>query len=188
VGIFVVMAGIALVILSRHPQEKKVKLNRPLRGVVYAVLGALGQALGLVFSKLGMGTYNALAATQIRLIAAFLAFTLIITLGKKWPQMAAALRDRKALSFIAVGAFLGPFLGVTASLVALQHTAAGIVSSITSISPVLITPFSIAIFKEKVLPKEVLGALISIAELCCSFSKPQAPCRCVPGPNRSPPG
>ena len=28
------MLGIALVVLSRNPQEKKVKLNRPLRGVV----------------------------------------------------------------------------------------------------------------------------------------------------------
>lgn len=161
-GIFLAMFGIAIVILSRNPQEKKIKFNRPIRGIFYAVLGALGQALGLVFSKLGMGTYNAMAATQIRLIAALIAFTVIITLRKKWPEIRQAFGNKEALGFIAIGATLGPFIGVTASLVALQYTAAGIVSSITSISPVLIIPFSILIFKEKVLPKEVLGALISI--------------------------
>jgi drug/metabolite transporter (DMT)-like permease len=168
-GIFVVMLGIALVVLNRNPQEKKVKLNRPLRGVVFAFLGALGQAMGLVFSKLGMGSYNALAATQIRLLAAFAAFTLLITVRRKWPEMARALRDRRAMGCISLGAVLGPFLGVTASLVALQHTAAGIVSSLSSLSPVLIIPLSMLFFKEKVLPKEVLGALISIAGVILLF-------------------
>lgn len=168
-GICLVMLGISLVILSRNPEEKKVKLNRPLRGVLFAALGALGDALGMVFSKLGMGSYNPLAATQIRLLAAFLAFTVIITLRKKWPEMAAAVRDPQALRFIALGAILGPFLGVTAALFALQHTAAGIVSSLTSLSPVLIIPFAILILKEKVLPKEILGALISIGGVFLLF-------------------
>lgn len=69
VGIFLVTLGISLVILGRSPQEKKVRLNRPLKGVIYAALGAVGEALGMVLSKLGMGSYNALAATQIRLLA-----------------------------------------------------------------------------------------------------------------------
>ncbi|HOQ73847.1 MAG TPA: EamA family transporter [Limnochordia bacterium] len=42
-------------------------------------------------------------------------------------------------------------------------------SSLTSLSPVLIIPFSMLIFKEKVLPKEVLGALISIAGVALLF-------------------
>ncbi len=168
-GIFLVMLGISLVILSRNPEERKVKLNRPLRGVLFAVLGALGDALGMVFSKLGMGSYDALAATQIRLLAAFLAFSAIITLRKKWPAMAAAVRDPKALRFIALGAVLGPFLGVAAALFALQHTAAGIVSSLTSLSPVLIIPFAVLILKEKVLPKEIAGALISICGVLLLF-------------------
>ncbi|MDD4834074.1 MAG: EamA family transporter, partial [Lutispora sp.] len=63
----------------------------------------------------------------------------------------------------------GPFIGVTFSLLAVQHTATGIVSSITSIAPVIIIPASIIIFKEKVLPKEILGAFISIAGVILLF-------------------
>src|SRR5690554_5487861 len=168
-GMLTTMFGIALVIVSRNPQEKWVKFNRPLRGIVFALLGAAGQALGLVFSKLGMGDYNPLAATQIRIIAAFISFTVLITLRKKWPEIRAAFKDRKALGSIAVGAVLGPFIGVTLSLAALQHAPSGIVSSLTSLSPILIIPFSVGVFKEKVLPKEILGALISIIGVIILF-------------------
>ncbi len=168
-GMFITMLGICLVILSRNPEEKKVGFNRPVKGLVCASLGALGQASGLVFSKLGMGTYNAFSATQIRLVAAFVGYTIIITAGRKWPEIKASFAHKKAIGQIAIGAVLGPFIGVTLSLIALQYTASGIVSSISSISPVIIIPASIMIFKEKVLSKEILGAFISIAGVVLLF-------------------
>ena len=169
IGMFVTMAGIALVILSRNPEEKKMQFNRPIKGIIYACIGALGQALGLVFSKLGMGSYDAFASTQIRLIAAFVAYTIIITVQKKWPEIKTAFDDKKSINQIALGAVFGPYIGVAFSLIALQYTATGIVSSITNISPVIIIPASIIVFKEKVLPKEVLGAFISIAGIIILF-------------------
>ena len=170
-GMLLTMVGIALVILSRKPSESKkvISLNRPIKGLLFASLGALGQAFGLLFSKYGMGSYNPLAATQIRIIAAVIGYTLLITVGGRWGEIRASFVHKKALVWIAVGAVLGPFIGVTLSLVALQHTATGIVSSITTISPVLIIPFSIIVFKEKVLPKEVFGAIVSIAGVVLLF-------------------
>jgi drug/metabolite transporter (DMT)-like permease len=60
-------------------------------------------------------------------------------------------------------------LGVSFSLLAVQHAATGIVSTITSISPILIIPASIMIFKEKVLPKEIIGALITLVGVALLF-------------------
>ena len=169
-GMLVTMSGISLVVLIKNPRQgQKVKLNRPVKGLVYASVGALGQALGLTFSKFGMGSYNPLAATQIRLIAAVFTFTILITVRKKWREIGSAFRRKKALGQITVGAVLGPFIGVTLSLVALQHAPTGIVSSLTSTSPVLIIPFSILIYKEKILPKEIAGALISILGVILIF-------------------
>ncbi|MEG0772200.1 DMT family transporter, partial [Clostridium sp.] len=68
-GMFVTIGGIAIVIFSRNPDDKKVKLSHPIKGMIYAFIGALGQAFGLVFSKFGMGDYNPFGATQIRIIA-----------------------------------------------------------------------------------------------------------------------
>lgn len=161
-GMLVTISGIALVILSRNSSDKKVKLAHPARGLLFAFIGALGQAFGLVFSKFGMGDYNPFAATQIRIVAAFIGFIAVITIGKRWGEIANAFKDKGAIRNISIGAFFGPFLGVSFSLLAVQHTATGIVSTITSISPILIIPASIMIFKEKVLSKEILGAVISI--------------------------
>lgn len=169
VGMALTMAGISLVILSRNPEGNKVSLNRPVKGIIYASLGAVGQALGLVFGKFGMGTYNPFAATQIRLVAAFVGYTIIITVGKKWTEIKDAFKQKKAIRQIVIGSVFGPFIGVVLLLIALQYTAAGIVSSISSISPVIIIPISIMIFKEKVLPREILGALVSIAGVVLLF-------------------
>lgn len=168
-GMFITIAGIAIVILSRSSGEKKVQFNRPVRGLTFAFLGALGQAFGLVFSKLGMGDYNPFAATQIRVIAAFIGFSIIITLSRKWGDISRAIKHKSGMRDLSIGAFFGPFVGVSLSLMAVQYAPTGVVSTITSISPIIIIPASIAIFKEKVLPKEILGAVISIVGVTLLF-------------------
>lgn len=170
-GMILTMIGISMVILSRKPatEKKKVGFNRPGKGLFFASLGALGQAFGLLLSKYGMGEYNALAATQIRLIAGAIGYTLLVTIRRRWGEIREAFQHRDAIIKIATGAVIGPFIGVTLSLIALQYTATGIVSSITTISPVLIIPFSIFVFKEKVLPKEIIGAFVSIAGVVLLF-------------------
>lgn len=168
-GMLITVIGIALVILSRNAGDKKIKLTHSVKGVTYAFIGALGQAFGLVFSKLGMGSYNPFAATQIRVIAAIVGFAAVITISKNWGKLREAVKDHSAMKYIGMGSFFGPFLGVSFSLMAVQYTATGIVSTITSISPILIIPASIMIFKEKVLPKEILGAVISILGVTLLF-------------------
>lgn len=169
IGMFITIGGIAIVILSRSADEKKVKLAHPAKGLLFAFIGALGQAFGLIFSKFGMGEYNPFAATQIRIIAALVGFCIIITVGRRWKEIIDSFQHKIAIRNISIGAFFGPFLGVSFSLLAVQHTATGIVSTITSLSPILIIPASIMIFKEKVLPKEIFGALISLVGVSFLF-------------------
>ncbi len=168
-GMFITMTGISLVILSKNTTENKVEFNRPIKGIIYASIGALGQALGLIFSKIGVGDYNPMAATQIRIIAAALLMTVIITKNKRWPEIIEAMKNKSAMPALIAGSIFGPFIGVTFSLLAVKYAAVGIVSSITSISPIVIIPASIIIFKEKVTPKEVLGAVISIVGVILLF-------------------
>lgn len=168
-GMLITISGIALVILSRSTDERKIKFSHSVKGLAYAFIGALGQSFGLVFSKLGMGSYNPFAATQIRVISAIIGFAVVITVTKNWGKLRIALNDNSAMKFICLGSFFGPFLGVSFSLIAVQYTATGIVSTITSISPILIIPASILMFKEKVLPKEILGAIMSIIGVMLLF-------------------
>lgn len=148
-GMVLTVSGIALVILTRNPDSNMVGFSYPVKGIIYAFIGALGQAFGLVFSKFGMGSYNPFAATQIRIIAAIIGFTLVITITKKWRSVYLAMIDTEALKYISVGSLFGPFIGVSLGLLAVQHAPTGIVSTITSITPILIIPMSIFILKKK---------------------------------------
>lgn len=168
-GMFIIMVGIGMVILSKNPDEEKVEFNRPIKGLIYATIGALGQALGLIFSKIGIGDYNPLAATQIRIIAATIGLTILITKNKKWPEIKDAIKNKSAMPALVAGSIFGPFVGVSFSLLAVKYTATGIVSSISSVSPIIIIPASIMIFKEKVTPKEILGAVVSIVGVILLF-------------------
>ena len=161
-GMIVTILGISIVILSRNPEGKKIELTHSLKGITYALLGSLGQAIGFIFSKIGMGDYNAFAATQVRIIAGIISFTVLFFVLKKWDDLKVAIKDKETMGKIAIGSIFGPFLGVSLALLSLKYTTAGISSTITSIVPVIIIPFSIIVFKEKVTLKEILGSIITV--------------------------
>lgn len=168
-GMVITIVGIGLVILTKSSDDKRVRFSHPIKGLVYAFIGALGQAFGLVLSKFGMGSYDPFAATQIRIIAAIIGFSIFITVSKNWGKLVAAVRDRDAMRYISVGSIFGPFLGVSLSLLAVQHALTGVVSTITSITPILLIPISIIMFKEKIYLREIFGAIITLLGISLLF-------------------
>ena len=163
------VSGIALVIWSRPKQNKKLELSFPIKGLLFAFFGAMGQAGGLVLSKLGMKDYDPFASTQIRIIAGMIGFTILISILGRWKNVFNAFKNKNAMTGIGIGSFFGPFLGVSFSLVAIKYTNTGIASTLMSIVPVLIILPSVVIFKQKVGSKEIIGALISVVGVSLFF-------------------
>ena len=168
VGMVLVVAGIALVVL-KGGGSGKVAFRHPVRGLLFAFGGALGQAGGLILSKLGLGELDPFVATQVRAVGGLAGFALIAFAGRQWRKVGAAFRDRRAMGRITLGALFGPFLGVSLSLLALRTASAGVVSTLIAIVPVLIIVPSVVIYKEKVTPREVLGALVAVAGVAVIF-------------------
>ena len=174
-GMAVTMCGIVIVILKREKIEengkviKKIKSGYPIAGILLALGGAMGQAAGLVISKKGMGEYDAFSASQIRVLTGVVGFTILFFLMKRWGKVWMALKHHSAMKRITLGAFFGPFLGVSFSLLAVQHTQAGVAATLMAISPVLIILPAIILFKEKVNWKEILGAVITVAGVAMFF-------------------
>ena len=156
-GIVVSVTGIMIAVAG-----KKLKLNVPLQGFLYALGGAMGQAVGLILSKKGMGDYDAVAATQIRAIVGFAAFAILVTIMKRWKRVLFTIRDKKGMKATTIGAIFGPFIGVTLSLYAVQHTSTGIASALMALTPIFIIVPSAIMFKEKITAPQVIGAVISI--------------------------
>lgn len=156
-GIVVSVSGIMIAVAG-----KGLQLNVPLRGFLYALGGAAGQALGLILSKKGMGSYDAVAATQIRAIFGFFAFVFLITFLKRWKRVFRSVNDGTSMRSITVGTIFGPFIGVSLSLYAVQHTETGIASTLMALVPIFIIVPTGFMFKEKITARQVIGAVISI--------------------------
>lgn len=175
IGMIVTLTGISIVILKREKQDEssskkhRITTSYSIKGILLAFGGAIGQGVGLVLSKKGMGNYDAFAASHIRVITGMIGFAVIILVTKRYGKIWKALQHKSAMKRVAVGSIFGPFLGVSFSLLAIQNTQAGIAATIMSIVPVLIIPPAIFLFNEKVNWKEMIGALITVGGVAIFF-------------------
>ncbi|MEA4936400.1 MAG: DMT family transporter [Paludibacter sp.] len=163
-AIIVSISGIVIAIADR-----RLKIRVPLKGLLYAFGGAVGQAVGLILSKKGIGDYDPISATQIRIVFGMVCFIILITIIGRWPKVMEALRDRNGFKSVSIGAFFGPFLGITLSLFAIQNTQTGIASTFMALVPVFIIIPSAIMFKEKITPHHVIGAIVSIIGVSLFF-------------------
>lgn len=169
-GMTLTVSGIFLAILQRGNNNKKFSFKLSTKGMLYAFAGAVGQAGGLILSKMGMSdNYSPFAATQIRIIAGFIGFALLITILKRWTHVFSAIKDTEAMKGIGVGSLFGPFLGVSFSLLAIQYTETGIASTIMAIVPILIIPPAMLLYKQKITLAESIGAIISVIGVSLFF-------------------
>jgi len=168
-GMTLTFAGIAIAILSRSGKGEKLSLKLAPRGILYAFGGAVGQALGLVLSKFGMHDYDPFAATQIRIIAGIIGYTMLVTILARWGSVVKATRNKEGMLLTSLGAFFGPFLGVSFSLVAIKFTEAGIASTIMALVPVFIILPAVILYKQKVTMAETIGAVVSVAGVALFF-------------------
>jgi len=171
IGMILTVTGIAWAVLDRSKSWSSASpgTRPPLSGLALGFGGALGQAGGLILSKIGIGGYNAFAATQIRVLAGITGYSLMFFLLRWWPNVRTGVRDRGALGFAALGAFCGPFLAVSLSLIAIRSTLSGVAASIMALTPVLIIPLVVLLRRERVGIGGVLGALVAVTGVVLLF-------------------
>jgi len=173
VSMLVTIGGIAWVVAektapgadpaSREPRQYRL-------GILLAMGGALGQAVGLLFSRLGLaGGYSAISATLVRVsVSAVVLMILSLFLGKAHAQLL-KMKDKKALLEISAGALTGPALGVVLSLVAIAHAHIGVASTLMSLTPVFLLPVSYFLFRERITARAVVGTMIALSGVVLLF-------------------
>ncbi len=162
-GMALTIAGISWVVLERRKDESGRPIRAPIKGVLLGFGGAAGQALGLVLSKYGMRDYDPFAGTWIRILAGLISFAVIYSIIGWWPRVTAAFKHKSGMAFTGLGAFFGPFLGVSLSLVAVQLTHAGVAATLIGLVPVIILAPAHFIAKEHISPRAIAGALLAVA-------------------------
>ena len=180
-GMIVTLFGIGISVFSKGEEGNSgVKLSLPVKGVIYATIGAFGQGFGIVLSKLGMNAYEAvyscdnalyipLASTQIRAITGVICFMAIILLKGGAKDFMQSLHDRKGVVLTFFGSIFGPFVGVTLSLLAVQHSNTAVASTIMAMVPVIILLPDKYIFKRRVSLLQAVGAVIAVIGVSLFF-------------------
>ena len=170
-GVALLLGGLAWVLLERAQEKHEHPEGSVAAGIGFAMLAALGQSGGYVLSKLALRTgIDPLSATVVRATAATIAiWAWAAATGQAGKAVRAANADRGGALFAAGGAFAGPFLGVTLSLVALEYIPAGVAASITAFFPVLTILIAMRFHHEKPTARLLLGALIAVTGVIVLF-------------------
>jgi drug/metabolite transporter (DMT)-like permease len=184
-GIGLTVAGTAWVILERTPSSESSRQGRWGRGVLYGLLAAVCQAVGLLLSKYAMGHGGLTSeqhmtpqtATFLRLFFASLGMMPLIGLHRlRRRNVHGSMHGSRPKGWLgvgrlyaAIGAVTGPFLGVWLSLIAADRIALGVAQALSSLTPVFILPLSVWVLKERISRRAVLGALAAVGGLFLLF-------------------
>jgi drug/metabolite transporter (DMT)-like permease len=179
-AMIVTLTGIAISVLGRG-EGHKLSLKLPLAGVLFAIGAAICQGVGLVLSKIGMNHYEASLTSDMagwllpfhanffRCIAGTIGFTILMACREGFAPLHKGVRDRKGMIAAVATTIFGPFVGVGASLLAVQYTAAGIASTLMALTPIIIILPAWWLFKQPITAKSILGALISVIGVSLFF-------------------
>ena len=175
-GMIITLSGICISIMGKDDSGVR-QLKLPRRGILLGIGAGLGQGVGLVLSKQGLLHYAAeipaeatevavmmpFAGTQMRAMMGLVGFGVTLLFLRRWQTMSRFFTDFKG-AFAAMGAILlGPFFGVSLSLMAVGMTNTGIAQTLMSLTPILILWPSRIMFGTKVSMQEFVGAIIAVA-------------------------
>lgn len=170
-GIIITIAGIAIVVFERQEiPSSKYKIDKT--GIFYAFMGAVGQAVGLIFAKFALneGAINSFAANFMRLFASVIILYPLAAMTKRFSKpIKVFLDDKKAFLFTTIGAILGPFFGITLSIVSITYAKIGIASTLMATSPIIMLPMVRYYYKEKLTWISIIGAFIAVSGVALLF-------------------
>lgn len=179
---FVVLLGVGIYLApGKNPHLVRKAI---LPGLLFSILAALGDAVGVVISR---KAYVSLEAHHEKIDGGTAAFQRILggllvagigLLIAKWhvarnpvaasesnPPMPSAVKWRKAIPWILANSFAGQTLGVSCYQLALQTTKSGIVLPIVATTPLVAMPLAFVVEGEKITLHSIIGGIIAVAGL-----------------------
>jgi drug/metabolite transporter (DMT)-like permease len=169
-GIFLTIAGIAWVITEQQKDSGQ-DSSHIRKGIFYAFLAAMTQAIGAVLSRWVLtGTQtSALHSALVRLVAGIL-FIVIWVAVKRQPvgQWVKTRSTPRLWGTVAVVVVLGTYLAIWLQQVAFQFTRVGIAQTLLATSPLFVLPIS-ALQREGLSLRSITGVFVAVAGIALMF-------------------
>jgi len=169
-GMAVTLAGIVLVVRERRLGPAQVRGLAS--GVAFASLAAVTQGVGLIFAKLAFreAPINGFVAAAVRITGALIVLMpIVILLGRTAHPVKKFKADKRAMGLTMLGSVLGPFLGISFSLMAVANSTVGVASTLMSTVPIVMLPLVHFIYKERLTWQGIAGAFVAVAGVVMLF-------------------
>jgi drug/metabolite transporter (DMT)-like permease len=134
-------------------------------GAANGVAAALCQGIGSVMAReafLREADLSPLYATTVRIGAAALFIGLIARGRGTFVAGMKSLRVPRVLPRIVLGTFSGPIIGMTCYIAAMKYQPAGVVTTITFMTPLIVTPLGAWRYRTRIPWAVALGALLAV--------------------------
>lgn len=171
-GMLITISGIILVVSESNRKNHRLKISAI--GLIYAILATIGQAVGLIFTKMAffVADIHPIAATFLRVISAFITL-IIIGLALRILNFE-KIKDSfcpKTTAMLILGSLIGPYFGITLSYIAISYAPIGIASTIMSLQPILMLPISRYYYKEQIGIYALIGSMLAVLGLVLLFMR-----------------
>lgn len=178
-GVLITVVGVVIVLLrsrSATAWNPKTTPRLWLSGLAGALLGALGQAGGVVLARAAMEPgpgsdgLDPLPSTVVRMAAGAVGLQCLGFLHRRPMAWTAVLRERRTLAAASLGAVFGPIVGVWLSMVATRHARdLGVASSLMATTPIFVMPIAAFLYGARIGWLGIVGTLLAVGGAVVSF-------------------
>ena len=153
---------------TQKSKDETIDKKHVIKGIVFAILGAVGQGLGLVCAKKGLNITHqigadltAVHATWIRmLIGTIAAYSIAIFNKNIWSEIKTIFTTKSQITPVLTGTVFGPVIGVSLSLFAASQIPVGIAQTIFSLLPITVIFAATVSGREKISKHSIIAASI----------------------------
>jgi len=160
-GILITIAGVMLVIMVES--RKTVEKPRPI-WIIFAIAGALTQAIGMVLAKAGLSEgIHPISANVVRIGSGLAGLAIYTLIRKEFINDFKKMEDKRSLYLLIAAALVGPVFGMLLALYAFSWAPVGIVTTLMQLSPVMLLPIDRFYLKKHIPAGAVFGTLVAVA-------------------------
>jgi len=167
IGLVLTIIGVTYVLWERN--VIKAEFTQWRAGLVFGLLFVLANALGIIFTKVGVQDIPALDATFIRTLWAIVGLTFWGLISRSLFSWVKPLHDRRLRNRLLLASIIGAFLGTWLSVAALKYTHTAVAVTLNSTSPLFVLPLAMVILKEHITWRAVSGAFVAIMGIAMYF-------------------
>ena len=167
-GIIIATGGIVWVIAEQHENGQPVAHLKA--GVIFGLMGALGQASGMIMAKVAMqGTMPAVNAAFFRMFFSGAMVWAWAAMTGNLTRIQPVFQNRSAFRPLLVASLLGPVMGVSLVMFAYRTTEAGVVATLSTLYPVFVVPVVWLRGDDTPSFRTIAGTLIAIGGVALIF-------------------